>query len=61
MNIALKTLALTLILAILATGGLAVHMTHVYVQITFGTPPEISAPQVNVAELMPLPLKRRGN
>ena len=61
MTYALKALALTLILSILLTGALAVHMTSVYLVVSFGTPPEISAPSVplvDMASLAPLPLRK---
>ena len=61
MTYALKALALTLILSILLTGALAVHMTSVYLVVSFGTPPAVNAPSVplvDMASLAPLPLRK---
>lgn len=65
MHIALKLLAVTLMLAIIATGTLAVQMTHVYMSVTwtFGTKPETHrvalADAVDMSKLAPLPVRGR--
>jgi hypothetical protein len=55
-----KALAITLVAAVIATGVLAIHLTHVHasVTVTFGDPvPEqiVMADAINIAQLEPLP------
>ena len=64
----LKALILALMLAILATGALAVHLSHVYVTVTYtlGEEPAKSVAMADVLsleQLAPLPLHKpkKGN